>query len=158
MNKALPVTLLIMSIFSNLFSSDKEKEIPNKAITLEKLQEMFQSMSETPGWNLDTPLLWGYFFTNNEPDLLEKTKAILEEKGYRFVDIYLSDKENPSEPDLYWLHVEKEEIHTPESLDKRNDEFYLLAHKIGLKSYDGMDVGPVTNKSEENKSREDNSE
>jgi hypothetical protein len=44
---------------------------------------------------------------------------------------------------LWWLYVEKEEVHTPQSLDKRNDEFSLLADKLGLDSYDGMDVGPI---------------
>ncbi|GHB97049.1 ribonuclease E inhibitor RraB [Cerasicoccus arenae] len=138
-----------MSIFSNLFGANQEKVIPNKVITLEKLEEMFERMKETPGWDLDAPLLWGYFFTNDEPQKLEKTKEILEKKGYRFVDIYISDKENESDPDQFWLHVEKVETHSPQSLDKRNDEFYLLAHELGLKSYDGMDVGLTETKPKE---------
>ena len=89
-------------------------------------------------------MLWGYFFTHQEPKLLEKARDELVSKGYRFVDIYLSDRENENDPDMYWLHVEKIEIHTPESLDKRNDEFYIFADRLGLDSYDGMDVGPVT--------------
>lgn len=133
-----------MSIFSNLFGANKEKHVPNKVITLDQLEEMFASMQQNPGWDVNAPLLWGYFFTNNKPNLLETTKEILTEKGYRFVDIYLSEKENPSEADSFWLHVEQEEVHTPNSLDQRNDEFYMLAYQLGLKSYDGMDVGPIS--------------
>jgi hypothetical protein len=39
--------------------------------------------------------------------------------------------------------------HTPESLDKRNDEFYLFAAKHKLDAYDGMDVGPLPEAEEE---------
>jgi Regulator of ribonuclease activity B len=60
----------------------------------------------------------------------------------RFVEIFLSDKEDPSEPDLWWLHVEKVEIHTPETLDRQNMSFYEFADDHDLTSYDGMDVGP----------------
>ena len=44
----------------------------------------------------------------------------------------------------YWfLHVEKEEAHSPGSLHARNAEFYALAEEHDLLSYDGMDVGPI---------------
>jgi hypothetical protein len=42
------------------------------------------------------------------------------------------------------LHVEKVETHTVDSLDARNGELDALASKHDLQSYDGMDVGPVT--------------
>ena len=117
--------------------------IPNKSITREQLEEMFVNISEQSGWDMTKRMLWGYFFTHHEPKLLEEAKVSLVQKGYRGVDIYLSDKENETDPDMWWLHVEKEEVHTPQSLDKRNDEFYLFAHELGLDSYDGMDVGPI---------------
>jgi hypothetical protein len=121
--------------------------IPGKTITIDKLEEMFINISEQSGWDMTKPMLWGYFFTHHEPKLLESAKIRLVGEGYRFVDMYLSDKETPTDPDMWWLHVEKEEVHTPQSLDKRNDEFYLIAHEIGLNSYDGMDVGPINNRS-----------
>ena len=121
---------------------DMAKHIPNKSITLEELEVMFANISEEPGWDMTKPMLWGYFFTHHEPKRLEEAKMSLVQKGYRFVDIYLSDKEDGTDPDVWWLHIEKEEVHTPQSLDKRNDEFYLFAHELGLDSYDGMDVGP----------------
>ena len=87
----------------------------------------------------------GYFFTSHEPKKLEKAKSILIAKGYRFVDLYMSDKDDPNEQDLFWLHVEKIEHHTPQSLDARNNELYIFANELKLESYDGMDVGPVSN-------------
>ena len=41
------------------------------------------------------------------------------------------------------MHVEKIETHTPETLNKRNGEFYALAEKYEVASYEGMGVGPV---------------
>jgi len=88
-------------------------------------------------------LLWGYFFTHREPRKLEEAKDTLISQGYRFVDLYISDKDSADEPDQYWLHMEKIETHSPVSLDNRNDELYKFSHDFGLDSYDGMDVGPV---------------
>ena len=118
-------------------------EIPGKSIDRTQLEEMFANIGENTDWDISGDLLWGYFFTHNAPSLLEISKNKLMSRGYQFVDIYLSDKDNPSDPDVYWLHVEKNEHHSAESLDKRNDELYLFAHELGLDSYDGMDVGPV---------------
>jgi hypothetical protein len=125
-----------------------ENSIPGKTITLESLHEMFDSISENTDWEMDKPMLWGYFFTNNEPDALEAAKEKLVQEGFNFVNIFLSDKDEPDEPDLWWLHIEKEEVHSPESLDKRNDQLYIFAANNGLDSYDGMDVGPINQESE----------
>lgn len=117
--------------------------IPGKIITLSSLEEMFDSINKKGIWDMSKPMLWGYFFTHQEPKKLDEAKVILVKKGYRFVDIYIAEKQDKNEPELWWLHVEKEEIHSPQTLDKRNDELYLLANKLGLNSYDGMDVGPI---------------
>lgn len=117
--------------------------IPGKSITIEQLQEMFENIKKDTEWNISGDMLWGYFFTHNEPQLLENVADLLEKQGYKKVSIYLSDKEELDEPDQFWLHIEKIETHTPESLDARNDEFYIFANKHNIDSYDGMDVGPV---------------
>ncbi len=122
------------------------KDVPNKNITIEQLEEMFANIKAKADWDMDGSMLWGYFFTHHEPSLLEKTKKVLIKKGYTFVDIHLSDKDESDEPNLWWLHVEKIEIHSPESLDKRNNEFYIFAHEFGIDSYDGMDVGSIQNR------------
>ena len=118
-------------------------EVPGKTITLESLVEMFDNIESKTPWNMSGDMLWGYFFTHNNPQKLEQIATELNKRGYRFVDIFLSEKEESTDPDLYWLHVERIEAHTPQTLDKRNDELYIFAHESGVDSYDGMDVGPA---------------
>lgn len=138
---------LIIVLFLLSFSAIAEEEvmdnIPNKNITIEQLDEMFNNIIENGQWDLSKPLLWGYFFTDNDPNKLEQVIPKIQSMGYTVVDIFQAEKEDENEADSFYLHVEKVEIHNSKSLDKRNDEFYVFAHKNGLDSYDGMDVGPV---------------
>ena len=99
---------------------------------------MFQNIREKSKWNTDGDLLWGYFFTDPDPDKLKPVSDILGDDGYRFVDIYETDNSS-----TWFLHVERIETHTPASLFQRNSEFYRLAGEFCIESYDGMDVGPV---------------
>lgn len=119
-------------------------EIPGKMISIELLIDMFQNVSKDTDWDLSQPMVWGYFFSNHEPQKLEEVNDILVRREYRCIGIYLCTKEKPDDPDSYCLHVEKIETHTPSTLDQRNNEFYILAHEQGL-TYDGMDIGPVLN-------------
>ncbi len=122
---------------------DSDKPHQPKTITLEMLQKMFQSISDKTDWDLTGDMLWGYFFTHHEPEALAKAKDILVAEGYRFVDIYQLDEADDKGNRPWWLHVEKEETHTPATLDARNDALYLFARVHGLDSYDGMDIGPI---------------
>lgn len=131
---ALVVPLLLAAPGSPALA--KEKSV----ISLEQLQEMFADMRARPGkqWSVEGPLLWGYFFTDPNSKKLQPVADYLSRKGYRFVSIYPT-----ADKSTFFLHVEKIEHHTPESLNKRNLEFYELASQFKLESYDGMDVGPV---------------
>jgi hypothetical protein len=113
----------------------------SSVISLDQLKQMFADMRANSGykkWNVDGPLLWGYFFTDPDSKKLELVAEYLSSNGYRFVAIYPTDDKS-----TFFLHVEKAEHHTPESLNQRNLEFYKLASHFKLESYDGMDVGPV---------------
>jgi len=110
-------------------------------ITKEKLQAMFDSMRRNAAWNVDGPLLWGYYFTNSTPEPLKEAAVQLEAMGYRVVDI--SERPKASSAARWWLHIEKIEAHSVESLNARNRQFYEFASKMKLSSYDGMDVGPA---------------
>lgn len=122
--------------------SDPKPRQP-KTITLEMLQKMFVNIFEKTDWNMAGDMLWGYFFTHHEPEALVKVKDLLTAQGYRFVDIYQLDEADDKGARPWWLHVEKEETHTPATLDARNDELYQFAYDQGLDSYDGMDIGPI---------------
>lgn len=107
-------------------------------ITLEQLEDMFANMRSKSNWNVDGELLWGYFFTDPDPKKLERVVEPLIQSGYRFGSIYETDDKR-----THFLHVEKVEKHTPQTLHDRNTELYRLAEEYGLESYDGMDVGPI---------------
>lgn len=108
-------------------------------IPLSQLEQMFENMRTEAGWDTDQELLWGYFFTDPKPESLRPLQARLEAMGYRFVDLYPTDDHS-----THFLHVERIEVHSPLSLDRRNQELNALADEFGVESYDGMDVGPVS--------------
>ena len=108
-----------------------------------QLELMFEQIADNTDWDLSAPLIWGFDFTDASADTLSAAVPALEQEGYRFVEVYLADKEKPTDPDLWVLHVEKIEVHTPDTLDQRNAELYRFAAEHGLGAYDGMDVAPV---------------
>ena len=110
-------------------------------ISKAQLQSMFDQMRKDAPWNVDGPLLWGYYFTDRSPDPLREAAAQLQASGFKVVDI--SERANAPSSSRWWLHAEKVETHSVDSLHARNQEFYALAQKMKLGSYDGMDVGPA---------------
>lgn len=112
-------------------------------ISRPQLEAMFANMKSSAPWNVDGPLLWGYFFTGSDRGALERAGQTLAGQGYRLVDVRLREKKRPRDPDVWWLHVERVEHHTVDSLQARNTAFYAFAAQQGLGSYDGMDVGPA---------------
>jgi hypothetical protein len=113
-------------------------------ITKEDMVGMFADMKANAPWDSSKPLMWGYFFADPSEEKLKQAVPLLKAKGYAFVGIYPSNKEQPDDPDLWWLQVEKAEKHTVDSLHLRNQEFYRFIEEQQIESYDGMDVGPVS--------------
>jgi len=111
----------------------KEEQVIKRA----QLEEMFAGMRAKAPWNVDGPLLWGYFFNGQDRSSLERVAEAVKSDGYRVVA--LEQREG-----LWRLHVEKVETHSVDSLERRNGNFYALAHKVGGVIYDGMDVGPAS--------------
>ena len=100
------------------------------------VDSMFQHIRAETTWNIDGEMLWGYFFTAPDAAKLESVAQTLKARGYRVVEIYHSKGK-------YWLHVEKVETHSPNTLKTRNAELNALATRFQNVDYDGMDVGPV---------------
>jgi hypothetical protein len=113
-------------------------------IAREQLEQMYANIAEKTKWDMSGPMLWGYFFTNTSRTPLESAAKMLSAQGYRVVNIYLADKEISTNPDLWWLHVERVEAHSVDSLHVRNTELAAFARRNHLGTYDGMDVGPVS--------------
>ena len=113
-------------------------------IELSALEEMFENMRTTTDWNMDGPMLWGYFFTDASSERLERLSARLQSDGYRFVEMFDADVDDGEAPYQY-LHVERAETHSVSTLHERNAELYALADEFEVDAYDGMDVGPLAN-------------
>lgn len=107
-------------------------------IQLTQLEKMFASMRAKTKWNIDGPLLWGYFFLDPSEGKLEAVAKEMDAIGYHVVGV-----QQVGAGQFFRLHVERVETHTPSSLNARNAEFYAFVEKRALASYDGMDVGPV---------------
>jgi len=107
-----------------------------------QLQEMFDNIAAQTDWDLSGEMLWGYFFTDSDKSALERASEKLEKQGYRVVDIFQPDDEGTPLP-YFFLHVEKVEAHTVDSLYRRNTELEAFARANDLETYDGMDVGPA---------------
>jgi hypothetical protein len=107
-----------------------------------QLQEMFDNIAAKTEWDMSGDMVWGYFFTDSDKGALERAAEKLQDQGYRLVDIFQPGDEGTPLP-YFFLHVEKVEAHTVDSLYRRNTELADFARANGLDTYDGMDVGPV---------------
>ncbi|MDP5241107.1 ribonuclease E inhibitor RraB [Uliginosibacterium sp. 31-16] len=130
---ALIIVILAIGFAVSLRAADDTK------ITPESLEEMFANIKANTPWDTTKPLLWGYFFTDHDPKKFERLKEALVAQGYRYVEVL--EPEATDVEKIYILHVERVEQHTPQTLHARNQEFYKLARKFGVETYDGMDVG-----------------
>jgi hypothetical protein len=137
MNFSRKYLLLPLLLTALAITFDATAQTQNK-ITLQKLEAMFSDMRLKTKWNIDGPLLWGYFFVNSNEDKLKQAATELVASEYKLVRLEAIKGKH-----LFLLHVERVETHTPSSLNARNNEFYKLAEKYSLDSYDGMDVGPA---------------
>ncbi|WP_303636232.1 ribonuclease E inhibitor RraB [Stenotrophomonas tuberculopleuritidis] len=109
---------------------------------LEDTRNLFANLRENTDWNLDAPLLWGYFFVHSSAAPLQALATHLQEQGYALVELFEQDAEEGDAP-FHVLHVERVEVHDESSLDARNQELAALATQMGVEDYDGMDVGPA---------------
>jgi hypothetical protein len=117
---------------------------------LESINEIFEKARTEDNWNTEGEMLYSFYFVDTDVDKLEKLGLKLEADGYDFVDIFeLGDEETDESTGEYLLHIDKVEIHTPESLAQRNVEFQNLANEYEIASYDGWEFGEVGDYDEE---------
>jgi hypothetical protein len=112
-------------------------------IEKETIQELFDDIKEVEKWNTNHPLLYSYFFLDKSLEKLEIARKELEKVGYEFVEVFTAEPQEDDESKMYYLQVEKVEIHSVNSLFDRNKELYSVAEKFKLDSYDGFDIGKV---------------
>ena len=110
-------------------------------ITKDDIQTFFENLKDSD-IDSNNQLIYGYFFTDPNATKLESASQDLVKLGYKFVDIFEAEVEDDDEP-FFYLHVEKVEKHSVDSLDKVNQTLYVLADKYELESYDGFAAGPI---------------
>jgi len=111
---------------------------PGKNINISHVNMMFDNIKKNTNWDTSSDLRWSYYFSHSDRSQLEKAQAKLVAKGYRFVDLNISEDDDEFAPiGSYYLQIDKIETHSPTSLDKRNDEFFIFANELGLDSYGG---------------------
>jgi Regulator of ribonuclease activity B len=135
--KSILSLLVTATLLASAGFTDAEAQTTQR-IQLSQLEVMFSNMRAKAPWNVDGPLLWGYFFFDSSREKLQDAANELQAINYRLVSITEVTGRNTLR-----LHVEKIEVHTPTSLHARNTELYELASKYKLAAYDGMDVGPA---------------
>ncbi|WMJ69969.1 ribonuclease E inhibitor RraB [Stenotrophomonas sp. 24(2023)] len=105
-------------------------------------RDLFANLRENTDWDLQAPLLWGYYFVHATADRLQALAQTLAAQGYTVVELFEQVPDEGEAP-FHVLHVERVEVHDEASLDLRNQELAALAAQLGVEDYDGMDVGPA---------------
>lgn len=115
-------------------SCSKNSMATKNSVDLEQIRYMFVRL-EAQGVDLMKPHLYGYFFFDKDRHGLERLSNEIVGDGYRLVNLgQISDGR-------FRLHVEKTEIHSPESLYQRGLTLTEIASKYSVDIYDGFDVG-----------------
>lgn len=107
-------------------------------IERELLEEMFASIREQTDWNVDSDLLWSFFFVAASSERLEQLAAALDAQGFTPVELARDDESGE-----WWLTVERVETHSVDSLHERNSSLEALAERHEA-VYDGMDVAEAS--------------
>lgn len=95
----------------------------------------FAQIAKNTNWDMQKPMLWGYFFTSEWRLPLEVSRRLLGFIGYRFVDLSCRDDK------IWWLHLEYVEVHDVNTLSVRDVRLSRFA-SLMYSGYDGWDVGP----------------
>ena len=137
-------------------NEENNMEFKDTASQIEGIKEIFADAKTEDGWDLNEEMLYSFYFVDESVDKLEKLGLKLEADGYDFVDVFeLGDEETEQSTGEYLLHIDKTEVHTPESLAQRNVEFAKLAEEYELKTYDGWEFGEVGDFDEDDEEFED---
>lgn len=105
------------------------------------IKTFFEDLAKSDKFDENSNLLWGFFFLDTNKEKLKKISEKLSSINLEFVDIFEAEMEDNSLPKEYYLHLQKKEHHTEESLLQRNEYLYQIAKEFQINAYDGFDVG-----------------
>ncbi len=99
-------------------------------------RHVFDSIKKDSGWDMQKPMLYGFFFTGDHEVQLKVLGFLLRLGGHRVVEVS-KDTEN----EFYWLHVERNQVHDLDSISRKDVRLSRIG-AICMSAYDGWDVGP----------------
>ena len=135
---------LINENVAHIADDESKMEFKDTESQLAGIREIFDAARTEDKWNLDEEMLYSFYFVDTSIEKLEKLGLKLEADGYEFVDIFeLGEDDSDKATGEYLLHIDKVEIHTPESLAQRNVEFQKLADEYEIETFDGWEFGEV---------------
>ncbi len=105
-----------------------------------QFDKMFEAARHYP-WDINAECIWSYFFTDTNTEKLLAAGRELETRGFRVVGLLEPSPEDGDQEALF-LHVERVETHSPESLYRLHEVLDAFAEQHGLASYNGMTVRP----------------
>ncbi|MEQ1922037.1 MAG: tetratricopeptide repeat protein [Pyrinomonadaceae bacterium] len=131
-------TYYLLSVMIGLFcvvsACGQKSADPTDKTKMEQTFLIFDKL-EAQGVETNKPLLYGYFFFDQDKTKLERLAAILIDQKYSLVRL------EKIEAAKFILHVEKAEVHSGNSLLQREEELRSLARRFLVANYDGWDVG-----------------
>ena len=111
-------------------------------IDQETINRFFANIKSKGDFEIQNELTWGFFFVSINVDFILDVKNYLVNKGYQYVDLFEAEKEQEGDESEFFLHMQKIEIHTAETLNERNKLLYGIAEKFDVE-YDGFDLGRI---------------
>lgn len=95
--------------------------------------KFFNEIAQENNINIKDELSWGFYFSDDESELLREAKRVLDKEGYSTLEIFYENK-------TYYLCVEEICVHSSNSLYERCEKFEKLAKELNIHSFDGFDV------------------
>lgn len=106
--------------------------------SLFELQETFVKMNNEAGWDVNKPLIWGYYFYDHSPEKLRMLSKKLKGESFNVYEIRESGSETD---DAYLLYAYEKAVHTPNSLLERNKKLAQFAIENSIEVFDGWEAG-----------------
>ena len=113
----------------------------DKETQLKEIKEIYADAAREEGWDVESEMLYSYYFVDESIEKLEKLGLHFEKDGYDFINIFeLGDDETGEPTGEYLLHLDKTEKQTPETLIDRIAEFEKIAQENEVE-FDGWEFG-----------------
>lgn len=115
----------------------------------QQIQKLFDELQKDQ-IDAESDMLWSFFFLDDDLERLNQAASQLETEGFDFGDlIELEETDQSPPPTRYMLRVDQIQSHSVDSLYTLNQRLDDFAKSSGLVAYDGMDVEPFPEVSEE---------